>query len=271
MSETELSSRRETELSITYQELETELNEPIRIVHLTDLHGREFGEANQDLVSLVLQRDPDLRVMTGDMLDKQDESADVICELIGRLSEIAPVFYGYGNHEYEWMREHEENLTPVLTEAGATVLDVAYLDIAVNGQRLRIGGYHGYYRQPHMYLVTDKQQEAELSFCESFEDTDQYKISLSHIPPPWLDWEYIDRYPVDLILAGHYHGGQIRLPLLDGLYAPYVGLFPEYTEGMFVGEQAACILSVGLGYSPGIPRINNLPQIVVVDLVTENT
>ena len=77
----------------------------------------------------------------------------------------------------------------------------------------------------------------------------------------------MDDYPVDLVLTGHYHGGQVRLPMIGGLVAPYVGWFPEYTEGMYVGEKATAILSTGLGSSPGIPRVNNPPQVVVVDLI----
>lgn len=251
--------------------VEAECPQSLRIVQLTDLHGREFGEDNGELIALVADQEPDLILMTGDMMDKSDENADVVCQLISALVEIAPVYYSYGNHEYDWMASHGESLTPALTAAGATVLDVEYQDVTVNGKELRIGGYHGYYRQPGMYDVTQEQREAELAFADDFEDTERYKILLSHIPTAWLDWGYIDRCPVDLVLSGHSHGGQIRLPLIGGLYAPYVGWFPEYTEGLFEGEKATCILSTGLGSSPGVPRINNLPQVVVVDLIPENS
>lgn len=256
-----------TQLSVTEYEVLAEVTECIRIVQLTDLHGWEFGEDNGELIALVADQEPDLILMTGDMMDKSDENADVVCQLISALVEIAPVYYSYGNHEYDWMASHGESLTPVLTEAGATVLDVEYQDITVKGQEMRIGGYHGYYRQPGMYDVTQEQREAELAFADDFEDTERYKILLSHIPTAWLDWGYIDRCPVDLVLSGHSHGGQIRLPLIGGLYAPYVGWFPEYTEGLFEGEKATCILSTGLGSSPGVPRINNLPQVIVIDII----
>lgn len=257
------------ELIVTGYTVEGNLGVPLRIVQLADLHGGSIGTDNDMLVQMVMEQEPDLILMTGDMMDKSDENADVVCDLIRQLTPIAPVYIGYGNHEYDWMKAHSESLTPILTEAGATVLDVEYLDITVKDQTLRLGGLMGYYRQPGMFPVSQEQRALELAFAEDFEDTDSYKILLNHIPTAWLDWEYIDKYPVDLVLTGHYHGGQIRLPLVGGLYAPYVGLFPEYTEGMFTGEQATCILSTGLGFSPGIPRINNPPQIVVVDLIPE--
>lgn len=257
-------------LSVTNYEVSAPVDAPLRILQLTDLHGHSFGEDNGRLVTLVAEQEPDLIVMTGDMLDKNDENPEIVCSLIQVLAEIAPVYYSYGNHEYDWMSTHGESLTPVLTEAGAVVLDIAYVDVEVSGVPLRIGGYHGYYRQPHMFPVSDEQKALEIAFCDEFEDTGRYKLLLSHIPTPWLDWGYIHRYPVDLVLCGHYHGGQIRLPLIGGLYAPYVGLFPKYTQRIFTGEAARCILSRGLGSSPGIPRIHNLPEVLVIDLTPEN-
>lgn len=256
-----------TELTVVRYEVPTELTEEIRIVQLTDLHGRTFGRGNEEIARIVAEQDPDLILMTGDMLDKTDENADPACRLIEACAEIAPVYYGYGNHEIDWIKVHGDCLRAELEQAGAVVLNVEYLDITVNGQELRIGGYYNYYRQPHMFPLTMEEKYAELDFADSFEDTQRYKILLSHIPTAWIDWGYIDKYPVDLVLTGHYHGGQIRIPFVGGLYAPYIGLFPEYTEGMFVGEAATAILATGLGSSPKIPRINNLPQIVVVDLI----
>lgn len=259
-----------TEIDVVHYEVVVGSDTAVRIVQLTDLHSWEFGEENRELVELVAAQEPDLILMTGDMMDRSDENADVVCALIEELVAVAPVYYGCGNHEYQWMNTHGESLTPTLTEAGAVVLDVAYVDVEINGQALRLGGYHGYYRQPHMYPVTEEQGVTELAFCDNFENTDRYKILLSHIPTAWIDWGYMNDFSVDLVLSGHYHGGQIRLPFVGGIYAPYIGLFPPYTEGMFQGDEATCILSTGLGSSPGIPRINNLPEIVVVDLIPKS-
>lgn len=250
-------------------ELHGDISHPIRIVHLSDLHSWEFGEGNQELVGMVTEQGPDLILMTGDMLDKSDEDAAVACDLIEDLVAVAPVYYGYGNHEKAWERENDKSLAPELTAAGATVLDCTYLDMEVKDQPLRLGGYYGYYRRAHMTQDDETIIREENTFCGDFEDTDRYKILLNHIPTAWLDWGLMDDFPVDLVLTGHYHGGQVRLPLIGGLRAPYVGWFPEYTEGIYYGEQATCVISTGLGSSPNIPRVNNPPQIVVVDLVPE--
>ncbi|MBR0135429.1 MAG: hypothetical protein IJM18_04450, partial [Clostridia bacterium] len=110
-------------------------------------------------------------------------------------------------------------------------------------------------------------QSDDWRYFAEFEDTDRYKILLDHIPTNWLDWNYRDKYPVDLVLSGHYHGGVVRIPILDrGVYAPYVGWFPPYTKGMFEGEKATCVLTTGLAGAKGLPRFFNPPEIVTVEL-----
>lgn len=259
-----------TTLTTKQYRISSNLLKNIRIVHLSDLHGHVFGEDNQELVCRVIEQAPDLILMTGDMVDKRDENADVVCGLIEKLADIAPIYYCYGNHEKDWEAKNGASLVSVLETAGALVLDCTYVDITLKGQELRLGGYHGYYRQPNMFAISEEQYRQEMTFFENFEATERYKLLLCHIPTAWLDWGYIDQFPVDVVLTGHYHGGQIRLPLIGGVYAPYVGLFPEYVEGLYTGDAATCVLSAGLGSSPGIPRINNLPQIVVVDIVSQS-
>jgi hypothetical protein len=128
----------------------------------------------------------------------------------------------------------------------------------------------GYYRQPGMFDVSDKEMHIEIQFADDFENTNRVKILLNHVPTQWLDWDYIDKYPIDIVFSGHYHGGTIRIPIIDrGIYAPYVGFFPEYTKGVYNGECVTCVLSSGLGNDTVVPRLNNSPEIVVVDLVPE--
>ena len=261
-----------TVLTVTRYEIPAKVTSPLRIVQLSDLHSREFGDGNENLIALVAAQEPDLIFLTGDMLNRGGTAGDLepLCHLIERLGQIAPVYWSDGNHEKILQATLEEDLHAALTRAGATVLDCTYADITLRGQDLRLGGYCGYYRTPHMTTDDPAVMEAENRFFEEFEDTHRLKLLLSHIPTSWVDWGFLDRLPVDLVFSGHYHGGQIRLPVIGGLYAPYVGFFPPNTRGVFTGERGRCILTAGLGAEPGLPRIGNLPEIVVADLIPQS-
>lgn len=255
-------------LTINKYSLNESVNSSIRILQLSDLHNAEFGDNNEELIDLVKKQSPDLIVMSGDMINRDEENLDIITDLISSLSDAAPIYYGYGNHEVDWIESFGTDLEDKLTQAGAVVLNNSYRDVSVNDSELRIGGYMGYYRQPGMFTQDDVQKKSELDFANDFENTDRLKILINHIPTQWVDWDYINIYPVDIVFSGHYHGGAIRIPIIDqGLYAPYVGWFPPYTKGMFTGSQATCVLSTGLGSEHNIPRLNNPPEIVVVDVV----
>ena len=255
-------------LHVEIYTIKADIDAPIRIVQLTDLHNAQFGRNNMRLIEAVRKQSPDLIVMTGDMLNRDDPDLTTVKTLISGLAEIAPVYYGYGNHEAAWESKWGAVLHEELSSVGAVVLNNEFVDVEVNGSELRIGGYMGYYWQPHMMAHGDQEQiRAEREFYAAFQDTDQYKILLNHIPTQWVDWKYINKCPVDLVFCGHYHGGVIRIPFLDqGVYAPYVGWFPPYTKGVYSGSKATCVLSAGLGIEHSIPRLNNPPEIVVVEL-----
>lgn len=255
-------------LTINEYTVEESVTSSIRILQLSDLHNAEFGDNNEELIDLVKKQSPDLIVMSGDMINRDEENLDIITDLISSLSDAAPIYYGYGNHEVDWIESFSTDLEDKLTQAGAVVLNNSYRDVSVNDSELRIGGYMGYYRQPGMFTQDYVQKKSELDFANDFENTDRLKILINHIPTQWVDWDYINIYPVDIVFSGHYHGGAIRIPIIDqGLYAPYVGWFPPYTKGLFSGTQAKCVLSTGLGSEHNIPRLNNPPEIVVVDVV----
>ena len=258
------------DLVVTNYTIQTNLKERIRIVHLTDLHNREFGQNNSRLIELVNQQEPDAIVMTGDMINKNDLNLDIACELVNQLSKISDVYYGLGNHETTWIAQNGDTLITRLTNAGAVVLDNKYLDVTIHNNNIRLAGYMGFYGAAHMTAHTEEDQLLQRSFMEEFEHTDRYKILLDHIPTSWVDWDYIDKYPVNLVLSGHYHGGIIQFPLFHrGLYVPYTGFLPKNTNGVFSGTKSVCVLSAGLGSEYPIPRINNPPEVVVVDLVPE--
>lgn len=253
-------------ISVSSYLIDAECAGSFRVVQLTDLHNAEFGEDNSKLVEIVEEQKPDLIVMTGDMINKDDDDLSTVCSLIEDLSEIADVYYGMGNHEVTWMKSNGDFLKTKLQESGAEVLDVSFKDISIKGNDVRIGGYMGYYGTPHMTSSDVEVQKKEVQFMRDFEETERFKILLNHIPTSWVDWKYIDQYPVDLVLCGHYHGGQMNLPFWGPLYAPYVGWRPENVKGMYIGKTATCILSTGLGSEYHLPRLNNPPEIVVIDI-----
>ena len=248
------------------------LNGSFRIVFLADLHCREFGTGNSRLLEKIGAESPDLIAFVGDIIDENADEEDVskMCGLIRAASEIAPVYFGMGNHEYHYMRDRDSSLPEKLIEAGAILLDNSFLDLEIKSVPVRIGGYMGFYDTPHLNTRDPEKIAQQKRFVTEFEDTDRFKLLLNHIPTNWLDWNYRNRYPVDLVLMGHYHGGIVRIPILEqGLYAPYVGKFPPYTKGLFEGKTAVCILTTGLAGSKGIPRFFNPPEIVVVDVLPE--
>ncbi len=254
---------------VTVYEIKAPLDRPLRLVQLSDLHGNEYGENNCDLLRSVRELQPDMIMLTGDMINADDDDIQPLLVLIGKLKEIAPVWLCYGNHETSWMTARGEDLHLRLEEAGATVLEAEYTEIEWDGSTIRIGGYSGYYRAPRMWTTDREEQAEELRRADEFENTSSYKILLNHIPTTWLDGGHLGEYNVDLILCGHYHGGQIRLPWIGGIYAPYVGWFPDYTKGLFQERSSSLVLSAGLGSQKNIPRINNPGELVCIDLVPE--
>lgn len=121
------------------------LSSPLRLVLLSDLHGKSFGRENSRLIAKIQEQSPDAIFLDGDMIDRSADSADVqeLLRLIKRLHEIAPVYFAPGNHELEYMQTDASLLTQV-AEAGAVVVNDSYADVTLAGQPLRIGGTMGH-------------------------------------------------------------------------------------------------------------------------------
>lgn len=236
------------------------IKQNFKIAHLTDLHNYQFGSKNQRLISKVKAESPDVIFLTGDMLNADEERTDILTDLIRQLVLIVPVYVSLGNHELEYMQlSGNRDLITQMEEAGAIVLDKEYLDMEINGQEVRLGGVYGYVLSP------DDKDDSEQTFMEEFQDTDRFKILLSHVPEGLLLWKSMEQWDVDLVFSGHVHGGQVRIPFVGGLYDPEEGYFPTYTKGMFECGNGTMILSAGLGSSRGVPRVNNLPELVVCE------
>lgn len=248
------------------------LGSSVRVILLSDLHGKSFGRENSRLIAKIQEQSPDAIFLDGDMIDRSADPTDVqeLLRLIKRLHEIAPVYFAPGNHELEHMQTDTSLLTQV-AEAGAVVVNDSYVDVTIAGQPLRIGGTMG-----HAFYFGRSEEEfsssPEYQFLKAFEDTDVPKICLAHMPDTFIFNGAYNLWNVDLILSGHTHGGLIRLPFIGGLYAPMQGWFPEYDQGYFrLGEHMQMVITSGLAGHGMIPRINNPPEIVVIDLVPETT
>jgi len=231
---------------------------PVRIALISDLHTREYGNENRKLISKIEKQNPELILLTGDILTSEatkDTDFKYLHNLIFSLQEFAPVFFSIGNQER--FNPKIDTICEFVRKAGGTVLDNEYTDININGNPIRIGGIT-YYRSWDKDANTFLQE-----FCSVNEDV--YTILLSHNPEFYL-WG-MKNYPIDLTLSGHTHGGMIKLPLIGPLYAPEQGWFPDYAAGFYEFEKGHLAITTGLSSSPKeMPRIFNRPEIMIIDL-----
>ncbi len=231
-----------------------------RIAQVSDLHNTEFGEGNSKLIELLTQTDPDMIVITGDLIDSRHTDMEIALDFARQIMKIAPVYYVSGNHEAR-VREYED-LKMGLAEAGVIVLENQKIQITKEGESITLMGIDDpSFRED--YLFGDSESVARQAINDLQNDSDGYTVLLSHRP------ELFDLYVdtgMDLVFSGHAHGGQFRLPFVGGLVAPNQGLFPKYDAGQFTEEMTTMIVSRGVGNSIIPIRFNNRPEIVLVTL-----
>ena len=225
--------------------------EGFRITQISDLHNKEFGRENCRLLALAEAQLPDLLVITGDLTDSYHPDLDKALDTASRLTRIAPCYYVTGNHEHRLSRERQEVFFRGLEAAGVVLL---------RNEAVRLGLGEGF-----RLLGVDCNQARTDTLKDLMADrpAGELNILLAHKP------HYAKSYReagVDLVLAGHAHGGQWRLPGIGGLYAPGQGPLPKYTAGMYrLGDTVMCV-SRGLGNSSFPLRIENQPELVTVTL-----
>ena len=231
-----------------------------RIAQISDLHNAEFGEHNEELLSILASTDPDIIVITGDLIDSRRTDVDVAIQFAAQAAEISPVYYVTGNHESRLAKEFSQ-LEAGLRAAGVTVLRNESVILEQRGQQIQLLGVDD---------ITFYSENPERQLSENLEKLkkeDLYTVLLSH--KPHLMPLYA-KAGMDLVFSGHAHGGQFRLPWIGGVLAPDQGFFPKYDSGLYSLGETHLMVSRGLGNSLFPFRVNNPPEIVVVELAPTN-
>ena len=235
-----------------------------RIAHVSDLHNDEFGENNEKLLALIESAEPDMIAITGDLLDSRRTDVEKALNFVQQVAKIAPCYYVTGNHESREGKTYEQ-LEKGMIEAGVTVLRNDKRLLERDGDAIMVAGID----DPRFVLNTDRQAKMEnvignvLAGLLQDEPKEQFTLLLSHRPELF---ELYCSYDLDLVLTGHVHGGQVRIPGIGGVIGPGQGLLPDYDAGLYSEGDTSMILSRGLGQSIIPFRINNPPELVVVTL-----
>ena len=231
-----------------------------RIAQVSDLHNKDFGEGYGQLLTLLSEINPDIIVVTGDLIDSRQTDLDIALEFAWQAGKIARVYYVSGNHEAR-VPEYED-LKTGLVKAGVVILENQKIQITREGESITLMGIEDPSFQED-YLFGDSESVARQAIENLQNESDGYTILLSHRP------ELFDLFvetEMDLVFSGHAHGGQFRLPFIGGLVAPNQGFFPKYDAGQFKEENTTMIVSRGVGNSIIPIRFNNRPEIVLVTL-----
>jgi len=225
------------------------------IAHISDLHNKEFGKGQKKLLKKLKNVNPDIIVITGDIIDRRTYNLEVAIDFVSGAKDIAPIYYVSGNHEASSGKYGE--ISQGLTEHGVNVMDNVILDIKKDEKVIKLVGI----KDP-IFLKSDNITENS-DLLKETTYFDDFTILLSHRP------ELINvyaSYDIDLALVGHAHGGQINVPFVGPLYAPQQGFLPKYVSGRYKKNNTTMIVSRGLGNSLLPLRINNKPEIVMVTL-----
>ena len=250
-----------------YQITSDKVSNNIRIVELSDLHNSEYGKDNSKLIAKIKSLQPDIIVYAGDMMNEQDNDYSVMFDLSDKLSEIAPIYACYGNNELDQQLFYDDTFKTQLAEHNVTLLSNEAKDVEIGSSTVQL------------VAISDNADQFDVEtnnakkFINSIEPTDNCRICLTHYPELFNE-KLLDKN-IDFAFTGHAHGGHVRLPYVGGLYSPGEGFLPKFSEGVVEADDGTkVVVSRGLGNSSEatgikgleIPRINNQPELVVVDI-----
>ena len=233
--------------------------EGFRIAQVSDLHNAELGKDNNKLIEKLNECEPDIIVLTGDLIDSNHTNLEVALSFARQAVKIAPCYFVTGNHE-AWVGSQYEDLKTSLENAGVTVLQDEAIELNYGDECIQLIGLNDPDFSERDSFLSESILETKLSQVNI---SNGFTILLSHRP------EHFNVYQnknIDLVLSGHAHGGQFRLPFLGGVIAPNQGLFPKYDAGTYTENGTTMIVSRGIGNSIIPFRVNNRPEIVLVEL-----
>lgn len=243
----------------TYTVVSPKLTAEVRLAVVTDFHSSDNAD---DVVAMVTSCAPDAVLMVGDMFDDDiaNRPTERTLSLMRQLSAQYPCYYVSGNHE-AWTGEMDA-LYQQTEEAGVTVLRMSSGVLTVRGQRIALCGVPDPYE-----MVLSGALDTEEQLRQALEDVDSadFTVLLAHRPELLAKYA---QFPLDLVVSGHAHGGQVRIPgVLNGLYAPNQGWFPKLAGGAYTQDGTTLIVSRGLAVRTRLPRIFNRPEVVLVRCV----
>ena len=233
--------------------------EGFRIAQVSDLHNAELGKDNNKLIEKLNECEPDIIVLTGDLIDSNHTNLEVALSFARQAVKIAPCYFVTGNHE-AWIGSQYEELKTSLENAGVTVLQDEAIELNYGDECIQLIGLNDPDFSERDSFLSESILETKLSQVNI---GNGFTILLSHRP------EHFNVYQnknIDLVLSGHAHGGQFRLPVLGGVIAPNQGLFPKYDAGTYTENGTTMIVSRGIGNSIIPVRINNRPEIIIIEL-----
>ena len=234
------------------------------IAQVSDLHNAVFGENNAELLQILSECKPNIIVVTGDLVDAEHTDIDVALDFAKEAAQIAGTYYVTGNHEGS-LSQYDE-LKTGLESMGVVVLEDTSMQLEYNGEKVTLIGLSDPSFTLKGNMLGEVPAMVDTKLRGLIGDKDDYTILLSHRP------ELFETYVncgVDLVLSGHAHGGQFRLPFIGGLVAPNQGLFPKYDAGLYTKGDTNMIVCRGLGNSIIPIRFNNRPEIVLLELIAE--
>lgn len=233
-----------------------------KIAQISDLHNAEIGQNHSEIIRILKEEKPQIIVITGDLIDSNHLDIDTAISFVQQAVNIAPCYYVTGNHE-AWIKEDYQKLKDRLLDSNVIILHDELVILERDSQSIQLIGLD----DPEFSDQDSYIQQIVLSTKLSNLNLDnRFRLLLSHRPEAFD--AYVDNN-IDLVLSGHTHGGQFRLPFIGGVVAPNQGFFPKVDAGEYHEFNTTMIVSRGLGNSIIPIRINNRPEVVIVELVSQ--